>query len=80
MKGSEILGFKDELALVLELVVPVPSGARVDLGLHGVFNGRDWGGSAWPELLLLLLCGGRRKMGHLGNTDCKERAEIFQER
>ena len=38
-------------------MLPVTSGARAVLGLQGVFHGRDWGGSARPELLLLLLCG-----------------------
>ncbi|XP_010078085.1 PREDICTED: protein diaphanous homolog 3-like, partial [Pterocles gutturalis] len=45
----------DELALILELVLAVPSGARAALGLHGVFDTGNGDGSAWPELLLL--CG-----------------------
>ncbi|XP_010149971.1 PREDICTED: protein diaphanous homolog 3-like, partial [Eurypyga helias] len=42
---------KDELAVIPELVLAVPGGARAALGWHGLFQGRGWGGSAWTELL-----------------------------
>lgn len=68
MKGSEISLFKDEWALIPELVLPVPSGTRVAPGLHGVFHGREQGVSAWPELLLLLLCGAGEGRGDTWGT------------